>query len=174
MQPAVAGIVAVRGVAGRVAVFDRAVRPVVEGAVNFDISQPLQLGNGAHTLVAPDVLRHLHVVIVGVPALHRVDAAVELGVVLVDESVVAFAPHERVGFAFLGVVLAGGPLVPVVDVEELGIGGEGLVPPRLEIDAVAFRVLDGLAEPGHVCGHGQVIFVQFRLFVFAGPALADH
>ena len=53
-----------------------------------------QLRDGPNALVAPDVLGHLHVVVVGVSALHRLDAAVELGVVLVDEEVRGVAAHE--------------------------------------------------------------------------------
>ena len=73
-----------------------------------------------------------------------------------------------------GLVLAGGPFVPVVDVEELRIGLERLVPSLLEVDAVALGMLDRLAQPRHVSRHGQIVFVQLRLAVLAGPGLADQ
>ena len=48
-----------------------------------------------------------------------------------------------------GLILAGGPFIPVVDVEELRIGGQGFVPPLLEVDAVSLGMLDRLSQPGH-------------------------
>ena len=117
---------------------------------------------------------HLHVVVVGVTALHRLDGAVELGIVLVDEEVRALAAHEGERLPCGRLILARRPFVPVVDVQKLRIGLDRLVPPLLEIDPVALGVLDGLAQPGHVGGNRQVELVQWRFAVLPGPGFSDQ
>ena len=75
MQTAVALVVAVDRVADRVAVLDVDACPVGEIAVDLDRVQAAQLRDRADALVAADVLGHLHVVVVGVAAFHRLDGS---------------------------------------------------------------------------------------------------
>ncbi len=174
VKAAVAGVVPVHCVADGVAELHLDGGPVVEVAVDPDGAVAARLRYRADALVAPDVLSHLHVVVVGVAAPHGLQASVELGVVLVDEEVVAGPAHEWHCLALGGVVLASGPLVPVVDVDEARVRGQGLVPPVLEVDAVALGIIHDLAQPRDICRHGEVLIVQFRLLVLTGPGLADQ
>ena len=102
------------------------------------------------------------------------NAAVELGVVLIDEikRTLSAEPGHRLTFA-IGLVFAGRPLVPVVDIEELGIAREGLVPAFLKVNAVMLGMLDRLAEPGHIGRNGQVVLVELRFARCARPRFPD-
>ena len=116
--------------------------PVGKRAIHCGGLQTAEHGYFIHALVAADVLCHLHVIVVGPPALHGSNGAVELCVVLVNEVEGVHSAQETVGSGRLarGVLAAAvtscSPLVPVVEVDELGIDLQCLVPSILEVDAV--------------------------------------
>ncbi len=161
-------------VADGVAVFDRHGRPVLKSAVNRDGGTAGHFRHRPDALVAADILRHLHIVIVGIAAFHGMDTAVEFGIVLVHEEEIVFAAHKISRGLRWTAVLACGPFIPVVDVQELRVGLKRFFPALLEIDTVAFGIFHCFAEPGHVCGHGQIKFIQFGFAVFAGPAFTGQ
>ena len=165
--------VAVEDVAFGVAVFGGSLRPVVEPAVDFGLYVAGQFRDRTDSFVTTDVLRHLHVVVIRVSAFHRLDAPVEFHVVLIDEKERAVAVQPDGGLAFSRMVFSGGPFVPVVDIQEFGVGLQGVLPAFLEIDSVVHRVLYGFPEPGYIGRFGHVVFVQFRFAVLFRPRFAD-
>ena len=133
----------------------------------------------AGAFVAAYVLCHLHVIVVGTDTFRRLNGAVELGVVLVHEIECVFiTSEERCGAVGLAVgekpggILPCCPLVPVIEVNEIGIDGEGLVPSVLEIYPVSLGMLHGFPKPGHIRALHQIIFVQRRLPGLQTPAFA--
>ena len=124
--------------------------------------------NRTDSLVAADVLRHLHVVVVGVATFHRLYGPVELGVVLVHEHkrILAAKPHH------VSVVLPGGPLIPVIQVKELRIRGQSVIPALLEIYSIAFRIGNLAVEPRDVGRIREIIFIELRLAVALRPGFS--
>ena len=66
-------------------------------------------------------------------------------------------------------ILAGGPLVPIVQIDELGIGSQSVVPPLLEIYAVASWVIHCLAQPRHIGTARHIVLVKLWLQSVARP-----
>ena len=117
MDVGIAVGIAMGSVAPGIAVLDLNLCPVSKVTVDRHAVVALVLRNRTYSLVATDVLSHLHVVVVSVATLHRRDCPVELGIVLIHE-------HERVlpsQPSDLTVVLAGSPFVPVIEVDELRV-----------------------------------------------------
>ena len=80
----------------RVSVLDLNGIPVREISIDRDFTDAPVLRNRSHSLIATDVLRHLHVVVVRVATLHRLNRAVELCIILVyeDERILAAKPFN--------------------------------------------------------------------------------
>src|ERR1035441_818639 len=150
MKAAIAVVVAVEGITDRVTVFDLDSSPVRKIPVDLYRVQADQFRYGANALVAADILRHLHVVIVGISVLHWLEAAVELGVVLIHEEVRAVPAHELCGGTTFRRVLAGDPFIPVVDIEELRIALKRFIQALLEVDAVTFGMIDLPPQPSPI------------------------
>ena len=152
-------------VAFGVAVHDIDPVPISERPVNRHFMNMPVHRNRARSLVAADVLRHLHVVVVGVATFHRLDSPVELGVVLVHEHerILAAKPHH------ISIVLSGGPLIPVIQVKELRIRGQSVIPALLEIYSIAFRIGNLAVEPRDVGRIREIIFIELRLAVALRP-----
>src|SRR5439155_2658041 len=138
MKTALTVVVAIEFISDGLAVLDLDSGPIRKISVDLYPVQSYQLRYRANAFVAADILSHLHIVIVGVSVLHRLEAAVELGVVLVHEEVSAVPAHEFGGGTAFRRVLAGSPFVPVVDIKVLGVALDCFVPSLLEINAVAF------------------------------------
>ena len=180
MVAAIAVIVAVRHVALGVIVCDLHAVPVVKLAVYHHGLGSMIFRYGAHALVAAYVLCHLHIVVVGVAALHWRDCAVELGVVLVHEIEWVFTAKEFSWSACHSVrelarcVAACCPLVPVIEIDKLRVALQSLIPAVLEIYTPSHWVFDLFAQSRHVCLGWHVIFVEFRLSAITAPALAHY
>src|SRR5204862_8171256 len=109
MKTAITVVVAVEGIPDRVAVFDFDAGPIPKISINLDPMPSDYFGDRADALRAADIFRHLHVVIVGVSVLHRLKAAVELGIVLVHKEIRAVPTHELSGGASRRRVFPGSP-----------------------------------------------------------------
>ena len=147
-------------------------RPIRKISVDFDWVQANQLRERADTFIAANVLGHLHIIIVRISVFHRLNTAIELGIVLVHEEVGAVPAHELDCGLAQRRVFARNPFVPVVDIEKLRVTLDCFVPTLLEINAVAFGMLHLAPQPRHVGRLGQIIFVQKRLTRLPRPGLA--
>ena len=113
------------------------------------------------SFITSNVLYHLHIIVVCIAAFHGLDAAVKLGIVLVNEIEGILSAQEgcRTWYCFAAgskarTVFACSPFVPVVDVDKVWIYAECFVPTVLEIYSIAFRVIDCFTQPWYVCGIG--------------------
>src|ERR1039457_2595719 len=173
MEPAVAAVIAVIGITLCVTVFRLDRIPVGKVSIDLDSRESVRYRDWADPLVAPDVFRHLHVVIISIPALHGLNRTVEFRVVLIDKEIAALPTHELSAGSFRRRIFPCYPLVPVINVNELWIGFDRFIPSLLKIDAVALRVLHGFSQPGYISRDGQIMFVQGWLPAFSCPGFSN-
>src|SRR5690242_692771 len=77
MKPAVSVVIAVEGIPDGVTVLGLDIFPILETSVDLDTMHADHLGYGPDSLITPDILRHLHIIIVGISPFHRLDGPVE-------------------------------------------------------------------------------------------------
>ena len=180
-QSGISVMVAVVCVAFRVEIIRLHVFPFVRYAVRLRLSQSAVPRYFPHAFIFSDVLYHLHVVVVGVLSLHGLYGPVELGVVLIDEIKRVVLASEECCWSrqfrarcLAYAVFPRRPFVPVVQVYEVRVGLQRLVPSVLEVYAVSFGMLHLLAEPRHECLFRHVAVVQLRFACAGAPALACY
>jgi len=171
-------MVPVKYIAPGIAVFNFYPVPVIKFPINFYLLISVVFRDGPNSLVAANVLGHLHIIIIGIAAFHGVNTPVKFSIVLIHKNEGVVSPEPWHGFfsgakgdaSFaIGKIFTRRPLIPVIDVEKFGICFNGLVPSLLEIDPVIFWIFHCISQPGHIGCTGHVIFIQGRLSVLARP-----